>query len=142
MSDVWVGVIGGAVGGFFTALVSLSSPWISWFVKSRELDKTRDVERQRERQGHRRELITQWRESIFQTHHELVMHEVQRRREAGAQDPVIEQLEGRAWFESLRPHLSLSEDEVGQISINFDMSSMVRKLSDEVARIEREWELV
>ncbi|WKN58392.1 hypothetical protein R1X32_17120 [Rhodococcus opacus] len=144
MSDVWVGVIGGAVGGFFTALVSLATPWISWSVKARELDKVHDTEQERAKLEHRRELVREWREGMFEARRDWLAAErrIQEQLEArGSATGDFEFLDGRAWFESLRPQLTLTPEEINGLSWHFDEDNL-KTLSAEVARIEREWKLV
>lgn len=134
VDPIWVGVIGGAIGSGAALLTSWTTPFIAWRVESRKLDRVESADSKRALDLRRSERIEQWREGVFEAY-----------REAGQRTGAVSDgsvLRGRAWFESLRPHVSLSQQQVQDIDEKFPMYSAVKALADEVARIEREWKLV
>lgn len=138
VDPVWAGVIGGAVGSGTTVLVALATPFVGWWVEAKKLDKTDESERLKTLQEHRREMVRQWREGIHTSHMEFCVRE-----RTDLDSPQLN-LTGRPWFESLRPHLKdLTAPQINEISWSFAQPEQVKKLADQVARIEQyEWKLV
>ncbi|MFD9666074.1 hypothetical protein ACFWAY_31370 [Rhodococcus sp. NPDC059968] len=138
VDPVWAGVIGGAIGGFFTSAVSLLGPRVNWGIESRKLDKLHETEMSKTRQEHRRAMVAEWRIGIHEEHEKRV----QKERDRGSGPSYLESLSGLRWFESLRPRLTIEANAINEISWSFEDSDKVEELSAEVARIEKEWGLV
>ncbi|MEU6563146.1 hypothetical protein [Nocardia nova] len=139
VNPVWAGVIGGAIGSGTTALVSLASPFLLWRTESKKMDKTREAEKQAAQTQHRRDLVREWREGLAEAVKQG--HEAQVKYDQG-EEYSLQPLTGRAWFESLRSHLKFDSKTLFQVDENFHVTENAKRISNEIARIEKEWGLV
>lgn len=169
VDPVWAGVVGTAVGAVAGSATSLLAPLINWRTESRKLDKQHRqalelLQKEREAESERieaqvaadersvkRDTITTWRDGIaellvdYKAHLRENLYYLDHYGEPDVEEPVQPTVGGQRWFETLRPHLRITE--VGHDRIAIDPSfmfseSVARVLSDEVSRIEREWKLV
>jgi hypothetical protein len=105
-----------AILGLIAGVIgSLIAPWVHW-----------GIEKRRQKMNYRRQLIKEWRQEI---------------------DFDVSSFENKALYSSLRPHLSketIDAVEGNTITIRMGRKGDVIKalLLDDIARIEKEWDLV
>jgi hypothetical protein len=139
MKEIAIAVVSLIVG-------AIVGPYINWGIEKRKL-----------LLAHRRELVAQWRKMLF----EISQRQVQ------TAEPIVHMLELYEAFYSLKPHLrpdvidrlGLTDNIKGQAFETIQKSealiadiitpgrplknsSTFRLLTDEVARIEKQWELI
>ena len=126
VDPVWAGVVGAIGGAGVGALTSLAAPLINW-----------RVERKRTHIEWQRATIREWREGLA-TATEAYEEWQRKSRNAAASHLDTPKLQGQLWYESLRPHLSSYAEPSVSESAEY---GTVRVLADEIARIERDWDL-
>ncbi|PIU56054.1 MAG: hypothetical protein COS87_03310 [Chloroflexi bacterium CG07_land_8_20_14_0_80_45_17] len=105
-----------AILGLIAGVIgSLVAPWVHW-----------GIEKRRQKINYRRQLIKEWREEI---------------------DFDLSSFENKALYSSLRPHLSketINAIEGNEITIRMGRKGDVIKglLLDDIAKIEKEWDLI
>lgn len=120
-SPITIGVISYLAG----AITSLFAPWNKWFIENKKA-----------KQAYRKEKIIQWRKMV---------HEV-----SNAQDnsdkPISYLLERHEAYYSLRPHLTHNTImEIARTRTFISGSTIDASLAfivDEIARLEKEWDLM
>jgi hypothetical protein len=102
--------------GFIAGVIgSLVAPWVHW-----------GIEKRRQKMNYRRQLIKEWREEI---------------------DFDVADFPNKARYSSLRPHLSketIDAIEGNEITIRMGRKGDVIKglLLDDIAKIEKQWDLI
>ncbi|WP_278313733.1 hypothetical protein [Lolliginicoccus levis] len=142
-TEIWVATIGGVAGAVSGGIASLLAPWAQWGVKKKQLRHERRVQR-----------IAEWREGIKELQkEELQRHPprsvVEKSRSidtTGLTLPPLAKLTTRHWFLTLRAGMSnssLSElNELFDTPLKDRVGLVPSFLATEVARIERDWDLV
>jgi len=127
-------LIAAASGAIAAVIGSLIEPWVQWA-----------VERRRDRQKYRRELIQSWRELISEQVGKTI------------QLPEIEDISHTSEYSMMKQHLSDASREwietpwskridyvkqVGPSAWRKEKMEYRRRLLDEIARLEQDWGLV
>ncbi|MDQ3816130.1 MAG: hypothetical protein M3362_00380 [Acidobacteriota bacterium] len=126
MSDTLLAAIVGAVAGIVTGSIgSLFAPWANWRIKQRE-----------QKVAYRRELISKWRKMCADI-----------ARDAGQdQQRAISLLQTHEDFYSLLPHHkhlpNLQTTKLMEVSGRSAAPVVVMLVSEAVAKIEQDWDLV
>ncbi|UPK65303.1 hypothetical protein MYP14_08305 [Rhodococcus pyridinivorans] len=155
VDPVWAGVVGAVAGGVIGAATSLLSPLILWKTEKKrlaaehenakaladqkhkhEIIRLQEEARQSDRE-HKRALILQWRNGVREASEAYNAAD-----QAAGVIPDVS-VTGQMWFETLRPHLDEDKGDLMRILRHGDwIWSDAATLFEEIARIEREWELV
>lgn len=126
MTDtVWAAIVGGAAGIITGSLSALVAPWANWGIKKKDL-----------LLAHHRELVSKWRAML----EEAGQQDIGRGADT---DKLLAFLEKHKDFYSLSAHLPTNSYEAYYKShATLSVPVYHRYLTDEVSRIEREWDLV
>lgn len=151
MGAALIGLLGVIAGG----AISVLTPRFTWETERKRLEEERKTalvladsehahalamaaeETQRGDRTHKRALVAEWRSAVTELHDEFT-----RQQEAGI-FPSISPI-NRVWFEKLSPHLDRNIEQVGALFL-FSRSwsyDTAEALFGEIARIERNWDLV
>jgi len=129
MSDTVLAAIVGAVAGIITGSIgALFAPWATW-----------GIEKRKQKLAHRRELIVKWRKMV---------EDFAKSDRSGNTDDLLYLVERHTDFHSLTPHLDYSPKALSQITLTkevFQGSTIhvfLIHLSNEISRIEKQWDLV
>lgn len=172
MDPIWVGVIGTGIGALVGGATSLLAPLISWHTESKRITaehknaedllvleqanlieklNTEHAQKMEERareselakRDSSRQKVREWREGMQSATEDLRMdrERVEKElKEKRSSTPVFT-LNGRAWFETLRPHLELDWFEM-QSAVSASSWEDLQPVSEEINRIEAEWDLI
>jgi hypothetical protein len=119
-----------------SAIPALAAVW-QGRQASQQAERERDAASAQARNDHRVSLIASWREGLAATVAETGQEVL-----TAQQNPLFVQ----SWYMSLRPHLSDkaragAEPEARTVVIPSGRQPILFSLADEIARIERDWEL-
>lgn len=120
-SPITIGIISYLAG----AITSLFAHWNKWF-----------IEKRKNKQSNRKEKIIQWRKMIY---------EISNKQE-NLDKPVSYLLERHEAYYSLRPHLS--QDTIREIAntrtfiSGSTIDASISFIINEIARLEKEWDLI
>jgi hypothetical protein len=129
MTDIVSAAIVGGVAGIITgSLSSLFAPWVQWGIEQKRLKFQR-----------RKELVADWR-AMIKTINYIPTEAINTNSTLG------DMLMKHGWL-TLKSHLSIEalreiESSWGKFAVNTQKGPEVRILTDEVARIEKDWKLV
>lgn len=123
MTDtVWAAIVGGAAGIITGGLSSIVAPWAVW-----------GIEKRKSKRAYRIKLIDNWRKML----QEAASYNIGREN-----TKLIAILERHEDYLSLSGHIANNYQEYRKRHATVDTPVFLRFLTDEVSRIEKEWDLV
>lgn len=142
IDPLWAGAAGGAVAGASTCLATYLTARSARLTRKEELRAAAESAESGAKRAYRQQLVKQWREGLAGSAKADENWERERTIRGDSDEPIPD-LVGLEWFESLRPHLDRTNAENADLlrqSVYYS-SSKALVISDEIARVEKVWDL-